>query len=111
MAEPIYIDAKEAQANSRAFQEAVRKADELGVAVKHVKPEDAVVAADRRRDPHAYAEAKKCASVLGTTVTFADPEGDANNPPAAFDATHLETEDSLYIVSGKVSRALVVNRL
>jgi len=38
MNQPLYIDAKEAQANSRAFQEAVRKADELGVDLKHIKP-------------------------------------------------------------------------
>ncbi len=104
MADPIYIDAKEAQANSRAFQEAVRKADELGVDLKHVKPEDAVVGLDKRRDPAAYREAKRCAEVLGTTVTFADPEGDANEPPVALTgANHLETDDALYIISGKVS--------
>lgn len=104
MNQPLYIDAKEAHANSRAFQEAVRKADELGVDLKHVKPEDAVVGHDKRRDPRAYAEAKKCAAVLGTGVTFADPEGDANTPPAAITGvSHLETEDTLYIVSGQVS--------
>lgn len=96
MNQPIYIDAAEATANSRAFQEAVRKADELGVDLKHVKPEDAVVGHDARRDPRAYAEAKKCAAILNTTVTFADPEGDANEPPAAIsNANHLETEDTL----------------
>ncbi|MDF1716174.1 MAG: hypothetical protein P1U75_05815 [Antarcticimicrobium sp.] len=104
MSEPLYISAEEVSANSRAFQEAVRKADELGVDLKHVKPEDAVVGHDKRRDPAAYREAKKCAEVLGTSVTFADPDGDANTEPAATsNANHLETEDTLYILSGQVS--------
>lgn len=104
MSEPIYINAEEAKADSRAFKEAVRKADELGVIVKHVTPADCVVGHDMRRNPRAYAEAKKCAAVLGTTVTFADHEGDANTPPAAITGvSHLETEDTLYIVSGQVS--------
>ena len=57
---------------------------------------------DRRRDHRAYLEAKKCADVLGTSVTFADPDGDANNEPTAYrDANHLETESHLFILAGK----------
>lgn len=104
MNQPIYINAEEGKANSRTFQQAVKQADELGVDLKHVTPADCIVGHDKRRDPRAYAEAKKCAEVLGTSVSFADPEGDANTPPAATsDASHLETEDTLYIVSGQVS--------
>lgn len=101
MAEPIYIPKAEADKNSMAFREAVEQADALGVNLVHVTPEMTVVPHDKRRDPRAYAEAKKCAEMLGLTVTFADPEGDANNPPAKFKQTHLDTEDALYIVSGQ----------
>lgn len=102
MAEPICIAKTEADQNSEAFQAAKAKADELGVDLKHVVPQDAVITPDRRRDPRAYAEAKKCAQVLGASVTLADPDGDANNePPAYRDANHLETESHLFILSGK----------
>lgn len=104
MNDPIYIAKTEADQNTDAFKEAVRQADELGVPVKHVTPEDTIVAADKRRDPRAYAEAKRCAEVLGTSVTWADPEGDANTPPAPMsNATHLETESHLYLLPGKVT--------
>ena len=102
MTDPIYIAKTDADQNSPAFQAAKAKADELGVDLKHIVPQDAVLSHDRRRDPRAYAEAKKCAEVLGTSVTFSDPDGDANNEPTAYrDANHLETESHLFILSGK----------
>lgn len=102
MAEPIYIAKTEADQNTPEFQEAKRQADALGVNIKQVVPADAIVGADKRGDVAAYAEAKKCAQVLGTSVTFADPDGDANNPPAPLsNATHLETESHLYLIPGK----------
>lgn len=102
MADTIYIAKTEADHNTAAFQAAKAKANELGVDLKHVVPQDAVISPDRRRDHRAYLEAKKCADVLGTSVTFADPDGDANNEPTAYrDANHLETESHLFILAGK----------
>lgn len=102
MTEPLMIPKAEADKNTPAFQEAVRKANELGVDLIHVTPDMAVVPHDKRRDPRAYAHAKRAAQVLGINASFADPEGDANRPPAHFEAAHLDTEDALYIRAGAV---------
>jgi hypothetical protein len=102
MPEPIFIAKTEADKNSATFKAAVERATVLGVDLIHVTPQMAVVPHDKRRDPRAYAHAKRCAEILGTTVSFADPEGDANRQPAKFNARHLDTEDTLYILSGQL---------
>lgn len=102
MPEPIMIPKADADKNTPAFHEALRRARELNVDLIHVTPQMAVVPHEKRRDPRAYQEAKRFAQVLGIMPSFADPDGDVNNPPAAFQATHLDTEDALYVLSGKL---------
>ncbi|MET4130565.1 hypothetical protein [Roseovarius sp. MBR-6] len=103
MTDPIFIAKADADAKTPAFQQALKRANELGVDLVHVTSQMAVVPHAKRRDPRAYAQAKHAATILGTTVSFGDPEGDANNPPAKFTATHLDTEDALYILAGKTN--------
>lgn len=102
MPNPILIPKADADKNTPAFQQALKRANELGVDLIHVTPQMAVVPHHLRRDPQAYQEARRFAQVLGTQVSFADPDGDANHQPPAFKTTYLDTEDAVFVLSGKL---------
>lgn len=102
MTDPILIPKKDADDNTPAFREAVEKANRLGVNVRHVTDADCIVAHDKRRDPEAYRDAKRCAELLGRQVAFADPapRDTSRQEPGA---THLETDSHFYLLPGKLT--------
>ncbi|MCV2873217.1 hypothetical protein OEZ71_13020 [Defluviimonas sp. WL0050] len=72
MPEPLYIAKSEADRDSDLFKRTVAKANELGVDVVHVKPEDLVMTRAQARDRETYMKARKMAEAVGQTVQVVD---------------------------------------
>lgn len=58
MPDPLYIAKSEADRNSDLFKRTVAKANELGVDLVHVKPEDTILTRAQARDRDAYMKAQ-----------------------------------------------------
>lgn len=103
MPEPLYIAKSEADRDSDLFKRTVAKANELGVDVVHVKPEDTILTRDQARDRDTYMKAGKMAEAIGQTVQVVDnPTDDGGQQRPVIQATHHLTDDALYIRAGAV---------
>lgn len=103
MPDPLYIAKAEADRDSDLFKRTVAKANELGVDVVHVKPEDLILTRAQARDRDAYLKARMMAEAIGQTVQVVDnPTDDGGQQPSVIEATHHLTDDALYIRAGAV---------
>lgn len=103
MPDPLYIAKSEADRNSDLFKRTVAKANELGVDVVHVKPEDLIMTRAQARDRDTYLKARKMAEAIGTTVQVVDnPEDGGDAQKQVIEATHHMSDDALYIRAGAV---------
>ena len=103
MPDPLYIAKSEADRDSDLFKRTVAKANELGVDVVHVKPEDLIMTRAQARDREAYLKARKMAEAIGQTVQVVDnPTDDGGQQRPVIQATHHLTDDALYIRAGAV---------
>lgn len=103
MPEPLYIAKSEADRDSDLFKRTVTKANELGVDVVHVKPEDLILTRAQARDRDAYLKARMMAEAIGQTVQVVDnPPEDGGQQRPVIEATHHLTDDALYIRAGAV---------
>lgn len=102
MPDPLYIAKSEADRNSDLFKRTVTKANELGVDVVHVKPEDLIMTRAQARDRDTYLKARKMAEAIGTTVQVVDNPEDGGAQKQVIEATHHLTDDALYIRAGAV---------
>lgn len=102
MPEPLYIAKSEADRDSDLFKRTVVKANELGVDLVHVKPEDTILTRDQARDRQTYMKARKMAEAIGQTVQVVDNPTDDGAQKQVIQATHHLTDDALYIRAGAV---------
>lgn len=84
------------------FKRTVAKANELGVDVVHVKPEDLIMTRAQARDRETYLKARKMAEAIGQTVQVVDNPTDDGTQRQVIQATHHLTDDALYIRAGAV---------